>query len=249
MSQFRVLVSVAVLAGVLAGCVGGGLGPVNVEQLGEAAPALMAAAETHNTQARRNVAAIEADALITRYDGATEVVSVQRLRIEPARGRIRSTALYPGGSWQATVGLDGDADFQTTGRVQLTEAQQAEIASYLRLILHRVRGPLNLLGGGERPVGVTEVFQAGLRADRVESTGRRELARGYFFELPDHELRMITAGGLEAGQQGTVSRLWNSEFDGLLLPVAIRVTSLGGDSLLGDRRLMDVEFNRVTIQP
>jgi hypothetical protein len=130
----------------------------------------------------------------------------------------------------------------------LTSAQKQQIENYLRLILHRLRGPLNLLDGGETPGAVTTVFVASRAMRRVEATGRAELAKAYFFDERYHDLRLITDGKDTPPASGTVTVLTNERVDGLLLPVEMEVVDAGRDCLIGTHTRMSVQLKDVRVK-
>jgi len=193
------------------------------------------------------ISTVRAYALVTTYDerGGAHVCG-QQLTIRPRAGRIESAGLLPGGSWRAKVSLDGGGGVSTSGRARLSESEKVGITQYLRLILHRVRGPMNLLGGGERPDRLDRVFVATLPLDRVLAAGRPELASAYFFDPATRELRLVTVGDYVAPGSGTVTSFRNARLDnGIMLPTWMEVVNLGANSFVGDRKILTVQFTDV----
>lgn len=224
--------------------------PVDLAALGEAGTVIQTVVDNYGgADALREFDALEVDAVVQVYEGQTGYVSGEKMVIRPAAGRITSSAVLPGGGWEATVRLDGRASFHTRGSVTLSGAQKDQIARYLRRVLHSVRGPLNLLDGGEQIVSSEPAYVNAFRTTRVEVTGRPELATAYFFDSADDQLRMIAADGIRAGQQGTVAVFRNQRLDnGMIVPRRVEVFALGRHSLVGDQKLLSIEFNSVKVK-
>lgn len=192
----------------------------------------------------KSIHAIQAKAVVTSYDySGAGLVSAEEMTIEPNLGRISSAGHLPCGTWSAVVLLDGPAVFKTTGAPPLSCEQQERITSYLKVILHSVRGPMNLLGGGEHVVSASREFIAGVPALRVESAGRPHLATAYFFDTAKYELAMITANGVAPPERGTVAIYSNKrQSDGVVLPVRIEVRDIGENALVGEKKVLDVQL-------
>ena len=176
-----------------------------------------------------------------------------RLDIDLDAGLMSARGNLPGGYWSARVAMDGWAItrplaigwVRTHDDLELTKAQKAELVDMLRLILHRVRGPINLLGGGEEIVEVQEVFVAGYDAIRMTVSGRPEEALGYFFA--DGQLRMVTQGAIEPGQQGKATVYTTQRtVSGAIQPAGFEVMLIGRDSLIGRQKIMSVRLTDMT---
>ena len=119
----------------------------------------------------RSVKPIRATALVTLYDSAGQAsINEQQHVIDLGAGKIHATAKVPEGRWSATVGDGGRHDFDADGFVASQEMISQVVAS-LGTILHRVRGPLNLCGQGERALTAEPVRLAGEELTRVGVTG------------------------------------------------------------------------------
>ncbi len=201
-------------------------------------------------EAMRDVSAITATAVITAYDDeGTARVSAAEVVIRPNAGRIEAIARLPQGNWRAKVKLDGGASVRTSGSLELSSEQKREIGDTLRLILHRVRGPVNLLDGGERPGASGPAPLAGHRLIRVPSAGRAELVEAYYFDAGTDELRFVAVGPAEPGERGKVTVLTNKRTrGGLMLPVVMEVLRRGENSLLGERKYLQVRLTEVRVR-
>jgi len=199
---------------------------------------------------------LETTAVVTTYaaDGAA-VVRTMRLDVDVNGGVMTAEGNLPGGSWSARVALDGWGVtsplgvgwIRDRGDLQLSDQAKKDLARTLRLILHRIRGPLNLLeGGGEEIVAVEDVFVAGYDATRMIASGRPELALAYFFS--DGALRMITQGAVESGGNGEVT-VYTTERTaaGAIQPAGFEVMKIGQDSLIGQGKILAVRLTDVRL--
>ena len=195
------------------------------------------------------VSRITGSALVKLYDDeGRATVRGQQFTAYPRWGLIQAQGRLGGGSWRAMVSVAGVGLVTTSGDASLDSAEKERIENYLRLILHRLRGPMNLLGGGEKPVEVKTVFVAGRAMRRIAATGRPELAKAYFFDERYRDLRLITDGKDTLPGSGTVTVLNNQRVDGYLLPVSMQVVEVGKDSLIGERTRMSVRLENVHVR-
>lgn len=238
----------------LAACVGCGPEPVDFTtryQLGDAGPALEAMVGNYGGIDRLSaIDSLETDAVFTSYDDGTARVWAAHLILEPRQGVLYANGALPGGGWRARVGLDGrpGTQIQTTGALRFSPQERAELERVLRLVLHRVRGPLNLLAGGETVTEVEAVFTAGYELERIRVDGRSPLATAYFVDTQADELRFVTAGGDQPGADGTLTLYTNTRADGTVLPQRLRVVRIGRVALVGDRPVLEVQFTGWTVR-
>jgi len=224
----------------------GGCGPSGV------APPVVAStlANYGGLEALRDVSAITATAVITAYDeDGVARVSAADVVIRPNAGRIEATGRLPQGTWRAKVKLDGGASVRTGGSLRFSPERARRIGDALRLILHRVRGPLNLVDGGETVGAVEVTVLGGEKVTRVATAGRDELATAYYFDARAEELRYILAGPAAPGERGEVTTLRNKRMpDGLVLPIAMEVVRAGENNLLGVRKALRVQLQNVRVR-
>lgn len=196
----------------------------------------------------RKISRISGTALVELYepDGSV-VIRGQQFTAYPRWGLIQANGRLPGGAWHAWVTIGGLGLVTTGGDFHLRGGEKDQIEQYLRLILHRLRGPVNLLGGGEQPVDVQAVFVAGMPMHRVGATGRPELASAYFFDRKYRQLRLILKEDAGGAGAGTVTILTHKRVDNVLLPVAMEVVEAGSDSLIGERARLSVRLENLRV--
>ena len=198
----------------------------------------------------KNISTIRGYAVVTTYDpdGARRVRG-QDITVRPRAGRLTATGQLPGGTWRAKVSLDGGAKVSARGGLRLSDRDAEQIADSLRLVLHRFRGPMNLLDGGEQADRVESVFVGGYPLRRVGVSGRDELVGAYYFEEATDELRMVTTGQDTHPRDGTVTIYENMRtIEGIVLPATLEVVNLGRDSFVGDRKILSVRFTGLRVR-
>ncbi|MFW6146674.1 MAG: hypothetical protein ACOC7R_05010 [Planctomycetota bacterium] len=199
---------------------------------------------------------LETTAVVTTYESdGTAVVRTMRLDVDVSDGVMTAEGNLPGGSWSARITVDhwgilhplSVGWVRDYGALHLNMKQEKDLARMLRLILHRIRGPINLLeGGGEEIVAVEDVFVAGYDATRMIASGRPELALAYFFA--DDQLTMIAQGAVEPGGRGEVT-VYTTERTaaGAIQPAGFEVMKIGQDSLIGQQKIMAVRLTDVRL--
>ena len=197
----------------------------------------------------RKISTISGTAVVRVYDGDVAHIYGQEITIRPARGRITARGRRPGGTWRARVTLDGEGRVNCRGGLRLSNREKTQIRQVLRFILHRVGGPMNLLGGRERAERVDRVFVAAYPMQRVVTTGRPALVSAYFFDETTNELRLVTTGDYEIPGQGTVTIYTNARTgDGIMLPVALDVVDLGENSFVGRKKIFSVTLENLEVR-
>jgi len=189
---------------------------------------------------------IIADVVVTVYDEAGRPYSNRhRQRIDVTGGTIVATARTPQGRWTARAhdsrcrlsGWSGEA------------ATEARISSALAMLSHRIRGPLNLLGAGERPGQARRMRVGGVDVIRVGVAGETSNALAYYFDAGDGMLRFVTAGADEPGGDGTVTLYEYAILPGgLAFPKRICVVTVGRHVLIGARPVLVAEFAAVEVR-
>ncbi|NLF32079.1 MAG: hypothetical protein GX591_14480 [Planctomycetes bacterium] len=199
---------------------------------------------------------LQTTAVVTTYEAdGTAMVRTMRLDVDVDSGVVTAEGNLPGGAWSARVTLDGWGVthplgigwVRDYGDLKLTNQEEEDLARTLRLILHRIRGPINLYkGGGEEIVAVENVFVAGYDATRMIASGRPGLALAYYFS--DGQLRMIAQGAVEPGGNGEVT-VYTTERTaaGAIQPAGFEVMQIGQDSLIGQRKIMAVRLTDVRL--
>ncbi len=194
----------------------------------------------------RSVGKIEATAVVSIYDDfGKAAINEQHQTIYLKRDVIRSSARTTDGSWAAAAGGDGNSKFKSKGFTASSEKKKAIIES-LRTILHRVRGPMNLCVGGEKPMAAERVRIDGQNLIRVPVTGGTGGVKAYYFDTQTSALRLVTAGGDKAGEDGTVTVYsWRMFPNGMAFPVRISVRKIGLNVLIGDTPVLEVDYRQV----
>jgi hypothetical protein len=197
----------------------------------------------------RRADTVRATAVVTLYDKTQAAyVSRQRHRIDLDGRRIRAWGETARGRWRAEAGADGHGTFHA-GDSEMDPAVQQGIVDALALLAHRVRGPLNLLDGPNRPAVVAPVRIAGQSLRRVAvAPDGGEVAAYYFGADPnDRALRLVTAGADRPGRDGTVTLYTYRDVGGLSFSSRIQVVRLGRHVLIGTERVLDVAYTDVRV--
>ena len=251
MKTIRFVLPIACL---IAACQLGGCGPRNAyrydaHHLGPARDMVAASIESAGgLDPWRKVGRIHATALITTYDEEFQpYVNRQELTIDLRRGRIASKAKTANGHWRAVVRDSGKYKLDTSGAgTSVVDAKQ--IISALVRILHRLRGPLNLLGGDEHPTAPTPVRIDGRDLLRVALKTPTKRATAYYFETTSgNMLRMLTDGEGVPGGKGTITCYEEYQMlpNGVTFPKRIKVSTFGRHVLTGRSPVLDVVLSNV----
>lgn len=193
-----------------------------------------------------SVGPIRATALVTMYDSAGQAtVNEQEHEIDLPGGWIRAVAKVPQGRWTATVTDRGKVKFRADS-FDASEEMSSQIGAALGMTLHRLRGPLNLCGHGERAVGAGTVRLSGEDLVRVPATGGRQGVAAYYFDDQSSMLRLVTTGADAAGGEGTVTVYsYRVAPNGMSFPARISVMKIGRHVLIGDEPVLEVQYRDV----
>jgi hypothetical protein len=244
MSRLSILLSLACLAVALGGCT---TDSQRMARLGPAEGVVSGSIQSMGGLDQwRRAGTIEANARVAVWaDDGTFTVSRQRQTIDLLAGTIRAVATVPGGRWTASTDLAGDFSFSDEGFQAATEFVEA-IRSVLDTEIHRLRGPLNLLGPDEGVQSRDDVRILGEPLVRVGVGGDNTRAIAYYFEPVSSMLKYVTTGADRAGADGTVTTYqWGMLPGGLALPTQLRVTRLGRNVLIGSEPVMEIELRDV----
>lgn len=195
----------------------------------------------------QSVGPIHAQAVVTVYDEAgTADVGKQDQVIDLRAGTIEATSRLPDVEWTARVTEAGGVSFRAKGPA-VPAAVRARQVDALKMILHRVRGPLNLCGHGERAGGARRVRVDGMDLIRVPVQGGRANIAAYYFDAHTCLLRLASAGADAPGGEGTVTRYsYRTRPDGLSFPERISVFKIGRHVLIGDEPVLEVNYHKVS---
>ena len=231
----------------VSGCAQPPAGPT--EYAAAVSPPVCAAIESSGGAQRwRQLGPVRATAVVALYDEkGTAWVTQQKQVIDLFNGRIRASARLPRGTWTAQVGEGADPAFHVEGEPSSQVVRQ-RVLDGLWMTLHRVRGPLNLCYFGEQAGPARRVKIDGQELIRVPVVQSRHGARAYYFDPHSSMLRLMTAGSDEPGQGGTVTVFtYAMQRGGLAFPSRIEVRRIGQHQLIGDARVMTVDYTDVDL--
>ncbi len=197
----------------------------------------------------QSISRISGTALVKLYDkDGVAVVRGQEFTAYPRWGMITARGQLPGGSWHGYVWMKDKGVVLAGGDARLSSDDKRQIEDYLRLMLHGLRGAMNLVDGGEQAADVSSIFADSRPMYRVEAVGRPQLAQAYYFDQRYHDLRLITTGKDTPPGSGTVTVLKNETINGVLLPTGMEVMEIGANSLIGSRTRLSIELQDVRVR-
>ncbi|MCY2929745.1 MAG: hypothetical protein NTV86_09685 [Planctomycetota bacterium] len=244
------------LAAILAigGCAGGGLESPKPPAMNPALcrAAYMSLQSNGGFKAWQGLGPVRAKAVLSIHEpGAQEYVTAVGLTIDLAGGVLEASGQTATGAWQARAGIDGTYTLSGEG-LPGEPARQEQIGKALATILHRLRGPMNLLLGSDRPAGASrEADVDGVEVVRLPVAGGAFDAKAYYFDKADRRLAFLTAGADAPGGKGAVTLYEYRTFrGGLAFPSRLRLIRVGTNVLVGrqgDDLLLDVTFSHVQL--
>lgn len=234
---------------VLCGCRPVGVKAYERYKLGEARETVAASVEAMGgLSVWKRIGEIRTSALMTIYDdGGRAYVNRQQQRIDVNGNSIVAKARTARGRWRATYRHGGR--FSLSGAAALDQISPRKVRELLAIVLHRVRGPFNLIHNAEKPLTVKKVWANSQDMVRVGVTGGEAGIKAYYFDAADGLLRMVTAGTDIPGREGTVTLYTYQRLpDGIVFPSKIRVVRTGEHVLVGKIPVMEVEFSEVVVR-
>lgn len=241
------MTALSVIGCFLLACAGCGWNPWARPRLGEAQSTVDGSLEAMGGLKRwKSAGPFRADAVVTLYDEAGAAAANRHQQvIHIRRGRLQASAEVPGGRWVARANARGKVRFKANG-AELPAGLKARLLAALPTVLHRLRGPLNLYGYGDRAGEVTRVRLDGRDLVRVAATGRRSGVRAYYFDARTNVLRFVTTGADRAGEDGTVTVYdYQSLPNGMAVPARLSVVKIGRHALVGDQPVLEVEYSNI----
>ncbi len=244
----RYMVALLVCMVMITGCQSSGLKAYDRYRLGSARDIIALSTESiGGIETWRKVHQVRAETLLTVYDEAGQAyVNRQVHLIDINGGKITAEAQTARGHWRARYHRSGR--FSLRGAEALDQITAAQLRKILGIILHRVAGPLNLLGRTERPRNPENLWRNSKDLVRVVVTGDNTHAIAYYFDANTGLLQMLTSGTDTPGHEGTVS-LYEYQMlpNGVVFPKKIRIVRTGEHILVSNRLLMEMEFSDVVI--
>jgi len=198
-------------------------------------------------RAWQGVGEVRAAAVATWYDASGRAFADRfRVRFDLRGGTVRAEGATPRGDWRAVVNDDGE--LTSAAGLDATIVGPQRTAETLAVLLHRVRGPLNLLGRRERVHAAGEVKVDGERMTRVSVDGDNRQAIAYYFDRQSNLLRMVSSGADAPGREGTVTLYQYAHGpDGRAFPSKVRLVRIGQHVLVGEEPVVEVAFSEVEI--
>ena len=244
---FTALLAAGVL---LSGCASGKTDAYGKYRLGASRDVVAAAVESMGgLKMWESASSIRADAVVTSYDaGGTAYTNRYKLTVDLKAETITAEADEAVGSWRAVVDTEGNCRLAESG-FRADEATQKRIASSLAIILHRLRGPLNMLSGNERAKTPARRRLGGEEVIRVGVTDFKGDAVAYYFDPASSHLKYVTAGADKPGRRGTITRLTYTALpSAAALPKHIEVFRIGRYVLLGRWPVLEATLSNFSIE-
>ena len=185
-------------------------------------------------------------AIVTTWDAQQRsFTDRQEMAVDFEEGEIESIGGTPQGSWQAEATDTGGFSLKADRGVDEEQVAQ-RMAPTLQTLLHRLRGPYNLLVTDERARTAEDTRVDGQAVVRVGVEGDNRMAVAYYFDATLGVLKFVTAGADRAGGEGTVTVYeYDSMPNGVLFPSRIRVMKLGRHVVVGDTPVLEVQISNV----
>ncbi len=180
-------------------------------------------------------------------DGAANIRRME-IRVNPLAGEMTAWGITPLGPWQLSVRQKDDGTFD-----MLYEGPDDDASGWLpramAMLLHRIRGPLNVLRGPEQTVSVGPADVGGideaLTRVGVDASASAARTQAYYFDAKSNRLRLITTHADTPGQEGLVSEIEFAESPDLpTLPRQIRIHRIGEFALIGPEKVLEATFSR-----
>jgi hypothetical protein len=197
----------------------------------------------------RRVGEVRTSALVTVYteDGPT-YVNNQQQKIYINAGKLVARGETGRGSWKAVVRDGGRSRLKGKG-FKVDPQMKERICGPLLTLLHRVRGPLNLLRSREEVRSVERTRLGGEDVVRVTADADDGRTLGYYFHATSGELRFVTADARSPEEKGTVTAYtYMMRPNGMTFPHRIRVAEMGENVVIGRRPIMEAEFSEVEVR-
>jgi len=189
-------------------------------------------------------------AIVATYDKeGKSYTDRQEMEVDFEKGAISSVGGTPQGSWEASINEKGKFKLKADDGVD-TYKVVARMRPTLATLLHRLKGPQNLIDGPERARTADETRVDGQAVVRVAVEGDNRMAVAYYFDSATGILKFVTAGADRAGGDGTVTIYeYDSMPNGVLFPKLIKVVRIGRHVLVGQTPVSEVETSNVQFGP
>jgi hypothetical protein len=185
-------------------------------------------------------------AIVTTYDrDGQKYADRQKMVVDLGANTIAARGATPQGTWTARAGQGGLSSIDAEPRVDAALIAR-RMGMVLPVLLHRLRGPYNLLEGAEAARSPQNAQVGGVPVIRVGVTGDNRQAIAYYFGPATGILKYVTAGADSPGGSGAVTGYeYRSLANGATFPSLIQVNRIGGNVLLGETPVFQVEISDV----
>lgn len=185
-------------------------------------------------------------AIVSTYDKDGQIYTDrQKMVVDLAANRITTAGATPQGTWKAAAG-PGEAFSVDAEAGVNTGLVRRRMGPALAILLHRLRGPYNLLEGNESARSPQKDQVGGLSVIRVGVTGDNRMAVAYYFGSATGILKYVSAGADSPAGNGTVTSYeYRSLKNGATFPSLIQVNRIGRNVLLGQVPVLQVEISDV----
>jgi len=185
-------------------------------------------------------------AIVTTYDkDGRKYTDRQEMVADLGQDSIAARGATPGGAWTAVANEGGLTMLSADPGVEKSVVRQ-RMSMVLPTLLHRLRGPYNLLSGNERARTPQKTQVGGLDAVRVGVTGDNRNVVAYYFDPATGILKYVTAGADTPAGDGTITTYeYRSLPNGATFPCLVRVNRIGRNVLLGETPVFQVEISGV----
>jgi len=185
-------------------------------------------------------------AIITTYDkDGQKYTDRQKMVVDLGANTIIAKGATPLGTWTVMAGQGGLVSVGAEPGVDAALVRR-RMGMVLPILLHRLRGPYNLLEGPEVARSPQNAQVGGVPVIRVGVTGDNRLAIAYYFGPATGILKYVTAEADSPGDNGAVTSYeYRSLANGATFPSLIQVNRIGGNVLLGETPVFQVEISDV----
>lgn len=247
MRKARLVLAFAVCGLVLAGC--DTPRERMLRDLGPAGPTVAASIANlgWGLPLKQQAADVRFSAVVTTWnEEGKSFADRQEMTADLVAGRIVSSGQNPQGRWTATAtlapGNPGTVTVEAQPGVDVS-AVRKRMAPTLLTLLHRLRGPYNLLNlergrGGERAnVGGRELLRVVVNSPN---------AAAYYFDASNGMLQLVTAGADAPGGNGTVTVYQYAAMpNGIAFPKTLKIVKIGRHVLTGETPVALIEITDV----
>lgn len=194
--------------------------------------------------AKLQQARVRALAIVTIYEKGRSLSNRQYQVFDFKDKIITATAATGTGTWCAEVPAVGEA--RITGKTTFEDSKSIERT--LRLLLHRARGPLNLMDGVEHPACAQDVCLLDEPLVRIAVTGDNRFAVAYYFDRATGLLKYVTSSADRPGGEGTITiYTWQKLPGGGVFPKTIKIMQIGQYALIGEQPVLEASYSDVSV--